>query len=599
MSSEYRGPTPNPNDPNALNRRSASESWGDQWTMGTTGSMDEEDTQPHPIVRVPASPPSQVHNQSQPIQQPQQPIQQPQQPPEQDDWRQFSHREHVTGALPVYPSEAPLFRPAYSPQQGQGYPPNSPYPPYQGQGSIPPQQGYPGHPGFQGYPPNYAPGYPPQYPYGAYPGYNGYAAYPPPYGWQPAPPPRDGYRLTMVIISLVGSSLALIGGFIAVALMVLIVISKSINPTVSNLSDSQYFSSVLTFTAFALAGLVGGSLSLYHSIRGLLKKPSANFALPWFWVFLVLYLFVLGIGYALQVNGQAVTTPALTIFLIILASLFPALTLLSLGVRRLRFPPHWSTSWRRFTLALTSGATLGIGLALLLELGLLFLLTRGQSTTSLLCIDNPNAPGCGSFTTFNLIFIIVALVGPLVEETVKPLGVALFIGKVRGAAEAFTLGLAAGIGFAIVETMGYIGSGYQDWLSVALERTAASLLHGFGTAMVALGWYYFVHTKGPQRFWKAIGCWAYAVLQHMIWNGTAVIALLPGPTGTTINNWNLDLGFTSIPFVEVLNIIEAILILVFFIYMTGRLRRQNPSVPSSTMESKGQQLAAAQTVART
>ena len=89
------------------------------------------------------------------------------------------------------------------------------------------------------------------------------------------------------------------------------------------------------------------------------------------------------------------------------------------------------------------------------------------------------------------------------------------------------------------------------------------------------------------------------MLQHMIWNGTSVIALLPGPVGATINNWNLNLGFISIPFIEVLNIIEAILILVFFIYMTGRLRRQNPSLPSSTLESKGQQLGEAQTVART
>ena len=328
VSSEYRGPRPESNDPNALKRGSASESWGDQWAHDT---VDEEDTQPHPIVRVPASPSShsQERNQQQPIQQ----------PPEQDDWRQFSHREHVTGSLPVYPSEAPLFRPVYPPRQGQGYAPN------------------------------YVPQYPPQYPYGAYPAYNGYGypqyAPPAPYGWQPAPPPSDGYRLTVVIISLVGSSLALIGGFIAVALMALVVITRSINPNVSTLSDSQYFSSVLTFTAFALAGIVGGGFSLYHSIRGLMKKSSASFALPWFWVFLVLYMLVLGIGYDLQVNGQAVTTPALTIFLIILASLFPALTLLSLGVRRLRFP-DWPTSWRRFTLALTSGATLGIGLALLL-----------------------------------------------------------------------------------------------------------------------------------------------------------------------------------------------------------------------------------------
>ena len=57
----------------------------------------------------------------------------------------------------------------------------------------------------------------------------------------------------------------------------------------------------------------------------------------------MLYLFVLGIGYALQVNGQAVTNLALTMFLIILAAIFPAFALLALGVRRLRFPA-WSTS---------------------------------------------------------------------------------------------------------------------------------------------------------------------------------------------------------------------------------------------------------------
>jgi RsiW-degrading membrane proteinase PrsW (M82 family) len=449
-----------------------------------------------------------------------------------------------------------------------------------------PQPGYQGYPGY--------PVYPPPYPYGAYPGYNGYAY--PPYGWQPVQQPKDGYRLTVVIISLVGSGLAILGGLASIGLAALVYIGASINPNVRGISPDQLFSSILTFTAFAIAGLVGGSFSLYHSIRGLLKKSSASFVLPWFWIFLVLYLLVLGIGYALQVNGQAVTMPALTIFLIILAALFPALTLLSIGVRRLRLP-EWATTWRRFTLALTSGATLGIGLALLLELALLFLIVRGPNAANFSqCFDNPNAPGCSSFTTFNLIFIVVAIGGPIIEETVKPLGVALFIGRMRSAAEAFVLGLGAGVGFALVETMGYIGSGYQDWLTVALERTGASLLHGFGTAMVALGWYYFTHAK-KQRFLKGIGLWVYAVLQHMIWNGTAVIALIPGPVGTTINNWNLNLGFTSLAFTEVLNIIEALLILVFFIYVTGRLRKQGSVPPTNGGERKGEVRQVAQAVA--
>src|SRR6266702_3787173 len=380
--------------------------------------------------------------------------------------------------------------------------------------------------------------------------------------------------------SLLASTLTFLGGLASVVILALFLIGTSINSSSRTIHPDQYLSALLTFTAFAIAGIFGGGFSIYHSIRALLRKRSANFALPWFWVFLILYLIVVGIGYALYANKQEVASPALTVFLIILAAIFPAFALTALGVRRLRFP-EWTTTWRRFTLALTSGATLGIGLALILELCFLFLLVRGPDAANFQkCINNPNQSGCGSFTTFNLIFLIVAVVGPIVEETVKPLAVAFYIGRMRSASEAFVLGMAAGIGFAMVETVGYIGSGYHDWLAVALERTGAGLLPGFGAAMVALGWYYLVHAK-ERRLLKAFGCWAYAVFQHFVWNATAVLSLLPGPAGSTLNSWHLNLGFVTLPFVEILNIIEAILIFVFFIYMTGRLRRRVPPPPAS------------------
>jgi uncharacterized membrane protein len=41
----------------------------------------------------------------------------------------------------------------------------------------------------------------------------------------------------------------------------------------------------------------------------------------------------------------------------------------------------------------------------------------------------------------------------------------------------------------------------------------------------------------------------------------------------------LNLGFITLPFIEILNIIEAILILLFFFYITGRLRKKSPSSP--------------------
>lgn len=371
----------------------------------------------------------------------------------------------------------------------------------------------------------------------------------------------------MNIATLVSTIIVLLGGLVLLAITLII----GLNPQNTNLSADKYFSTILQLIAFTCAGLIGGTFSLYISIRALLRKPSANLRLPVFWIFLMLYAIVIAISVGLQNSGNAVTNLPLSIFLIVLAAIFPALALLAFGVRRLRFPA-WPTTWRRFVVALTSGATSGIGLALVLELLAAYLLVKGMQTSNALnCVNDPTAPGCGTTASFTATFILVAILGPVIEETVKPLAVVAFIGRVRSASEAFVLGMACGIGFALIETVGYIGLGYQDWLTVALERTGASLLHGFGAGMVALGWYYLFHAK-RYRFLKFLGCFAYAIFQHFAWNATALLALLPGPAGSTINSWNLNLGFTVLPLPEILNILEVVLILVFFIYITGIIR---------------------------
>ena len=563
--------------------------------------MPDEDTQPHATVS--RSDQERGQNRQQQQMQPPplvQPAQQPPQVPDQNNPHAgFTHREHVTSTLPVYPSEAPLFRPAYSPygppQQGvrtsqqpgtnnaapqsngyatptpgyqaqpQGGPP---YPMQQGYNPAPTYQPYPGQPGYgyPGYPPY--PAYP--YAYAPYPPYAGYPGYP---AYVVQKPKRDGYLFGMNITTLVGAIIVLLGGLVLLAITLII----GLNPQNSNLSADKYFSTILQLIAFTCAGLIGGTFSLYVSIRALLRKRSANLRLPAFWIFLILYAIVIAISVGLQNSGNAVTNLAISIFLIALAAIFPALALLAFGVRRLRLPT-WPTTWRRFVVAVTSGATSGIGLALVLELLAAYLLIK-QTSNALNCVNDPTAPGCGTTASFTVTFIFVAMLGPVIEETVKPLAVVAFIGRVRSASEAFVLGMACGIGFALIETVGYIGLGYQDWLTVALERTGASLLHGFGAGMVALGWYYLFHTK-KYRFLKFAGCFAYAIFQHFVWNATALLSLLPGPAGSTINSWNLNLGFTVLPFPEILNILEVVLILVFFTYITGIIRgRATPPEP--------------------
>jgi RsiW-degrading membrane proteinase PrsW (M82 family) len=397
----------------------------------------------------------------------------------------------------------------------------------------------------------------------------------------------------MAICSVIGSGLVLLGGLGCIFLVLLVALVPA-----KSLSGGQQFSSFATLIIFTCLCIPGGAFGLYHSIRALMKKPSSDFSLPRFWIFLILYLAVIGVAFLLQSRAQEVAFPALTITLIALAGILPALTVLALGVRRLRtrvakpLKALWPTSWRRFTLALVSGTTLSIVLALVLELGLLIVittLTHVQAVQDFSCLDTPDVQSCQAPGVYSLILFVLAVGAPLIEETVKPLAVVLLIGRVRSAAEAFVLGMACGIGFDLVETSGYISAGYHDWLNVALQRTAAGLLHGLGAAMVALGWYYLVHAK-KRRLLLALACWSYAVLQHAIWNGSWGLILLPAPVGPFVENWTLNLGFTSLPFFTLIDIVEAIGMLAFFIYITGKLRTQGapppvpPSPPSSSQE---------------
>jgi RsiW-degrading membrane proteinase PrsW (M82 family) len=405
----------------------------------------------------------------------------------------------------------------------------------------------------------------------------------------PPQPKQDGYLMAMAIVSVIGSSLVLLGGLGLIFVTLLVAIA----PTTSS-NGSQQFIAIASLAILLCIWILGGAAGLYQSIRSLLKKPSANIFLPRFWIFLLLYLAVVGGAFLLQARHLEVAYPALTIALIALAGVFPALALGALGIRRLRsrvarpLKAAWPTSWRRFTVALVSGTSLSIVLAFVLEIVIVFVLAQYvhiQNAQSVaLCINTPDAQNCQNPGIYGLLLFVVAVVAPVVEETVKPLAVVLLIGRVRSAAEAFALGMACGIGFDLVETSFYIISGYHDWLNIALLRTGAGLLHGFGAAMVSLGWYYLIHGK-KRRFLRAFACWLYAVLQHAIWNGSWGLVLLPAPIGPFFDNWTLNLGFTSLPGYILINIFEALCMLAFFIYMTGRLRlKEESSPPLSSLE---------------
>ncbi|GHO85453.1 hypothetical protein KSZ_34590 [Dictyobacter formicarum] len=430
-------------------------------------------------------------------------------------------------------------------------------------------------------------------PHGYYQPYNGYYnayGYPPygypPYTWQPPKPARDTYQFVIAIIATICSSIVCLTGIICGFILFITVIMMPYS-TLHN-KPEQMFGSITMFTALTIAGLGGGTFSLYHSIQALRRKKSwefkvpsiklSNFKLPWFAVFLVLYIVMVAIGLMIRGNVQVAQTTWLTVLMIGLAGLLPALTIFTLGAWRIRHKndEHWTTTWRRVAVAITSGATSAILFAMIFELLLGLVIQAGLHINGFQ-LDDPNMPIPNNMRAIVYLFLLVAVVAPLVEEGVKPLAVVALIGRISSASEAFLLGMACGIGFDLVETSGYIGMGYSNWVDVAIQRSSAGLLHSFGAGMTALGWYYLTHSKSLQRnrIWIGLGCGVYAIMQHAIWNGSFVFQLLPAPLGPYFDKGTITIGSYPIPSIMIIYSIETALMIVFFLFVTGKLGRNS------------------------
>ena len=324
--------------------------------------------------------------------------------------------------------------------------------------------------------------------------------------------------------------------------------------------------------AFIVGPLAGGAFALYFGIRGILRRPSARFTLPNPGWFAALTFVVLIVGIVLWHARSSPGSAFATSPLLITSGILPAFAVLALTSWRLHQPSTRRHVWMSLFYGLTLAPLLAIILEILLAgvIGVLFQRSLGQSLA---------APSSASDPTQVIIFLLtISAVAPLVEEGVKPLGAVLIMRRVRSPASAFLMGVAAGVGFDILETIGYIGMGEADWIDVAIARIGAGLLHGVGAGMAALGWYYLINGKGVRLRWlRGIGGILYAVLQHAIFNGSNLLGLAPGPIGSWMQK-PLYIGRLPLDGGTALFLVYYAIILGVLFYVTGRLAR-SPAPP--------------------
>jgi RsiW-degrading membrane proteinase PrsW (M82 family) len=191
---------------------------------------------------------------------------------------------------------------------------------------------------------------------------------------------------------------------------------------------------------------------------------------------------------------------------------------------------------------LLSGSTIGTGLAMVIEIGIVVVLVILAVALNLLPFDfsdveslreQMDQPGLMenpeellSFVTpglFALIFFFIAIITPLVEEAVKSLGIGIASIWVRpDPARAFLLGVASGAGFAMVENILNSAITGPLWTVGVFSRLAATLMHCATGGLMGWGWGQ-LWTERRWTRWLLAALGAFAL--HGAWNGLVVGAV--------------------------------------------------------------------------
>jgi RsiW-degrading membrane proteinase PrsW (M82 family) len=368
-----------------------------------------------------------------------------------------------------------------------------------------------------------------------------------------------GKALLVVAALVVG--LALFGGLPLVAYLLLYLLLGS--------SVFFFFPGLLLYLL-----LICLPFGLVQWIKKASGQPSGPLRLPSVVGLVVATAAAIVSGQLLLVNGVG----PLFWFCFLLAAALPPLAALALASQRL----GPATTWRRMLAGLLAGSLLSTNLTILLSVGVSMLayflvLPLRDLVTHLLA--SPSLEKLFFSPALVFAFVGLAIVAPLVEELVKPLGALLLAKRLRGPDEAFLVGMAGGVGFAIVENMLYEAAGNQLWAHITVLRASGGVLHPLTAGLVAVGWY-GVRQGQPGGWRRLSGLYGLAVGIHALWNGgLTVLMSSAGAYFFGTDTWRLNIYGVGQPgVVAVFMVLEAVALWWLLLTVTARLRA--PGTPA-------------------
>jgi len=253
---------------------------------------------------------------------------------------------------------------------------------------------------------------------------------------------------------------------------------------------------------------------------------------------LLVYPLVLLLGSQLARNSQLSwwILPVLQIP----AATLPVVWLTSLALRRLSTGTHLKR-WGIFGL----GLSLGPGLIMVFELGAIFLIliafvvyfgsdqTRAVEMMILaqrLQYAEANPTIIASILEPYLLQPVVllgvlgfiAVLVPLIEETLKPIGVWLLAGQTPNPAQGFAAGVLSGAGYALFENL-FITAPGEQWALISIGRIGTTTMHILTAGLTG---YALAGAWSRGRYLRLGLFFGLSILIHALWNGLTLLSLV-------------------------------------------------------------------------
>ena len=287
---------------------------------------------------------------------------------------------------------------------------------------------------------------------------------------------------------------------------------------------------VAALAAFGLASVIGAVLLFTANVRSSAER-CARFPPVWAGVGLLVFAVVGGVAAAhwgwLPVAEPLVAVVGLTGLFVAVGRLVTRWSPGTAPRRTVLRAAVWgmfaaTTSALVLQLIIAAGAVLAVfgGLALVDPSLVRSFIDRISEEGTL---DNFSGDIIRTLTVALGLFATYAIVAPLTEEFTKLVGAAVVLRGTQASGYAhFVVGACVGLGFSVVETLGYVTAAGSAWPWLLLVRAPVAFVHVTGTAVTSYG-LYRQRTRGG---WRLVPYFVVAVLVHGAWNGLSVAAML-------------------------------------------------------------------------